>query len=63
MGWSPLLWYLLLALSTTVILNDVQAQSNYVQQGDSGNYTTNGLPEEATLDGKVGCLRNRMSFL
>lgn len=29
------------------------AQSNYVQQGDSGNYTTNGLPEEATLDGKV----------
>ncbi|ALC49612.1 pot [Drosophila busckii] len=29
------------------------AQSNYVQHGDSGNYTTNGLPEEATLDGKV----------
>lgn len=28
-------------------------QSNYVQHGDSGNYTTNGLPEEATLDGKV----------
>ena len=30
-----------------------QAQSNYVQHGNSGNYTTNGLPEEATLDGKV----------
>lgn len=29
------------------------AQSNYVQHGDSGNYSTNGLPEEATLDGKV----------
>jgi len=29
------------------------AQSNYVQHGDSSNYTTNGLPEEATLDGKV----------
>ncbi|KAH8265182.1 hypothetical protein KR026_010817 [Drosophila bipectinata] len=28
-------------------------QSNYVQHGDSGNYTSNGLPEEATLDGKV----------
>uniref|UniRef100_A0A1A9VUN3 Uncharacterized protein n=1 Tax=Glossina austeni TaxID=7395 RepID=A0A1A9VUN3_GLOAU len=33
--------------------NQVSAQSNYVQHGDSGNYTTNGLPEEATLDGKV----------
>lgn len=31
----------------------VSAQSNYVQHGDIGNYTTNGLPEEATLDGKV----------
>lgn len=29
------------------------SQSNYVQHGDSGNYSTNGLPEEATLDGKV----------
>ncbi|XP_060662512.1 uncharacterized protein LOC132795672 [Drosophila nasuta] len=29
------------------------AQSNYVQHGESGNYSTNGLPEEATLDGKV----------
>lgn len=57
MGWPPLLWCLVIALSPTVLLNGVQAQSNYVQQGDSGNYTTNGLPEEATLDGKVGCLR------
>lgn len=36
--------------------NQVLAQSNYVQHGDSGNYTTNGLPEEATLDGKVSTI-------
>lgn len=47
---------LLLLLLVTVDCLDyrgVLAQSNYVQHGDSGNYTTNGLPEETTLDGKV----------
>lgn len=53
MGGSPALWCLLLALCAATQFNAAQAQSNYVQQGDSGNYTTNGLPEEATLDGKV----------
>lgn len=42
----------LLVMSCLQFVN-VTAQSNYVQHGDSGNYTTNGLPEEATLDGKV----------
>lgn len=43
----------LLVMSCCLQFVNVTAQSNYVQHGDSGNYTTNGLPEEATLDGKV----------
>lgn len=51
-----------LASSLSVLLlllcsQRVLAQSNYVQHGDSGNYSTNGLPEEATLDGKVSANR------
>ncbi|EDW29895.1 GL15853 [Drosophila persimilis] len=44
---------LMAALLLLICGGQVAAQSNYVQHGDSGNYTTNGLPEEATLDGKV----------
>ncbi|XP_039153517.1 uncharacterized protein LOC6739887 [Drosophila simulans] len=44
---------LLAALLLICLAGQTAAQSNYVQHGDSGNYTTNGLPEEATLDGKV----------
>ncbi|KAI8033420.1 uncharacterized protein LOC128265589 [Drosophila gunungcola] len=44
---------LLAALLLLFLGGQTAAQSNYVQHGDSGNYTTNGLPEEATLDGKV----------
>ncbi|XP_073831332.1 zona pellucida domain protein papillote [Musca autumnalis] len=44
---------LLVILLSSLQFSYVTAQSNYVQHGDSGNYTTNGLPEEATLDGKV----------
>ncbi|XP_037935001.1 uncharacterized protein LOC119669249 [Teleopsis dalmanni] len=44
---------LVLLMLCSAQLDMTLAQSNYVQQGDSGNYTTNGLPEEATLDGKV----------
>lgn len=49
---KPLPLAALLVMSCLQFVN-VTAQSNYVQHGDSGNYTTNGLPEEATLDGKV----------
>ncbi|SPP88748.1 uncharacterized protein LOC117590231 [Drosophila guanche] len=44
---------LMAALLLLICSGQAAAQSNYVQHGDSGNYTTNGLPEEATLDGKV----------
>ncbi|KAM8718605.1 hypothetical protein ACLKA7_001334 [Drosophila subpalustris] len=43
----------LTALLLLICGSQAAAQSNYVQHGDSGNYSTNGLPEEATLDGKV----------
>ncbi|KAH8276080.1 hypothetical protein KR018_002373 [Drosophila ironensis] len=50
-GWSP---RVMCSLALLLICSGIAAgQSNYVQHGDSGNYTTNGLPEEATLDGKV----------
>ncbi|KAH8386952.1 hypothetical protein KR093_003730 [Drosophila rubida] len=45
-----------IALTALLLLlcgGQTAAQSNYVQHGESGNYSTNGLPEEATLDGKV----------
>ncbi|XP_034478568.1 uncharacterized protein LOC117784834 isoform X2 [Drosophila innubila] len=43
----------LTALVLLICSGQAAAQSNYVQHGDSGNYSTSGLPEEATLDGKV----------
>lgn len=40
-------------IQITTKITKTSAQSNYVQHGDIGNYSTDGLPEEATLDGKV----------
>lgn len=53
---------LLAALLLICLAGQTAAQSNYVQHGDSGNYTTNGLPEEATLDGKVSDHSNNTPF-
>lgn len=58
---------LLLVTADCLDYRGVLAQSNYAQHGDSGNYTTNGLPEETTLDGKVtktnGIIRHHMPIL
>ena len=43
-------------------MNKAAAQSNYVQHGDSGNYSTIGLPKETTLDGKVSLLVGSFLF-
>lgn len=56
---SPASKSLLLLLLLLLCGQRALAQSNYVQHGDSGNYSTNGLPEEATLDGKVSAQSQR----
>ncbi|XP_032594128.1 uncharacterized protein LOC6565308 isoform X2 [Drosophila grimshawi] len=52
-SWRCMLTACLPLLLLLMCSGQAVAQSNYVQHGDSGNYSTNGLPEEATLDGKV----------
>ena len=44
---SPILVALLL------FVNSIAGQSNYASQANNIEYTGDGLPEEATLDGKV----------
>lgn len=46
----------LLSLVTLLLLaNSIAGQSNYASHANNVEYEGDGLPEEATLDGKVSC--------
>lgn len=43
----------ILLLPLALLANLIAAQSNYASHANNVEYTGDGLPEEATLDGKV----------
>lgn len=47
----------LLLVCTAICISSVHSQSNYATHGNNVGYLGEGLPEEATLDGKVIILK------
>lgn len=52
--------FLLVTLATIHFIDGVNGQSNYAVHGNNIGYQGEGLPEEATLDGKVKDCKNKL---
>lgn len=52
-GQCPSRALLMLLIGAALTVSSVSSQSNYATHGNNVGYLGEGLPEEATLDGKV----------